>query len=116
MGWSPGQNGNGNGNGSRNGKMGVPGTPIPKMYVLEINPCFRFFNNKSFLILSFIFSSIFLILVLFKSMLYLNNTSIHCYSPPSLCRPANMKPLDPNELLGKQGHTEETVLAHINTY
>merc|ERR1712048_795581 len=26
----------------------------------------------------------------------------------------NMKPLDPNELLGKQGHTEETVLAHIS--
>eukprot|EP01083_Nonionella_stella_P016720 46699_1 len=45
---------------------------------------------------------------------YLNEVSISCYSPPSLCRPANMKPLDPNELLGKQGHTEQTVLAHIS--
>jgi len=45
---------------------------------------------------------------------YLSNVSVSCYSPPNLCRPSNMKPLDPNELLGKQGHTEQTVLAHIS--
>ena len=45
---------------------------------------------------------------------YLSNLSISCYSPPNLCRPSHMKPMDPNELLGKQGHTEETVLAHIS--
>merc|ERR1712190_388095 len=27
----------------------------------------------------------------------------------------NMKPLDPSELLGKSGHTEETILAHISS-
>eukprot|EP00488_Nonionellina_sp_1-RS-2012_P001734 TRINITY_DN2959_c0_g1_i1.p1 TRINITY_DN2959_c0_g1~~TRINITY_DN2959_c0_g1_i1.p1 ORF type:complete len:202 (+),score=45.21 TRINITY_DN2959_c0_g1_i1:190-795(+) len=43
------------------------------------------------------------------------NAEISCYSPPHLCRPNNMKPLDPNELLGKQGHTEETILAHISS-
>ena len=45
---------------------------------------------------------------------YLKNQAISVYSPPKLCRPANMKPMDPNELLGQQGHTEETVLAHIS--
>merc|ERR1712130_964987 len=46
---------------------------------------------------------------------HLSNTKISCYSPPKLCRPGNVKPLDPNELLGKQGHTEETILAHISS-
>jgi len=35
--------------------------------------------------------------------------------PPALCRPGNMKPMDPSELLGKSGHTEETILAHISS-
>lgn len=41
---------------------------------------------------------------------------ISVYSPPHLARPAgnSMKPLDPNVLLGKQGYTEQTVLAHIS--
>jgi len=43
------------------------------------------------------------------------NHAISCFSPPALCRPGNMKPMDPNELLGKSGHTEETVLAHISS-
>jgi len=44
-----------------------------------------------------------------------DNLQISCTSPPALCRPGNMKPMDPNELLGKQGRTEETVLAHISS-
>ena len=43
-----------------------------------------------------------------------NGNQIYCKSSPILARPANMKPLDPNELLGKPGHTEETVMAHIS--
>ena len=46
---------------------------------------------------------------------YVADNKVSCFSPPQLCRPGNMKPMDPNELLGKSGHTEETVLAHISS-
>ena len=39
---------------------------------------------------------------------------ISVWSPPQLARPMNMKPMDPSELLGKPGHSEETVLAHVS--